>query len=62
MKGPKTPPRAKDSGMEVPETVHSPGFIGSILRLKHLLTIEEFADVSAFAHSQCRSLNMRKTY
>ncbi|MDT6940529.1 hypothetical protein RI570_10255 [Brucella pseudogrignonensis] len=47
--------------MEVPETVHSPGFIGLISRLKHLLTIEEFADVSAFAHSQCRRLNMRKT-
>jgi len=28
MKGPKTPPRARDSGMGVPETDNSPGFIG----------------------------------
>lgn len=48
--------------MEVPETDHSPGFIGLILRLKHPLKIEEFADVSAFAHYLCRRLNMRKTY
>src|SRR5690606_18855229 len=57
--GPKTPPRTRLSGMEVPEanaryrasSVYSPGNLR--------LGFNELARFPAFQHSQCRATNMR---